>query len=1365
MTRFTGDNFHLWKFKMQMYLLEKGVWSAVTAKLSDKEVEELDPENDLTAARKDQKAQAYIVLALSDDQLMHVNKCTTAKDTWDTLVKVHEGKSVASKLRLHRELNQLKMDPSDSIITHINKTKILVQQLEAVGSTIAETDVILYLLLSLPADYSAVAVAVETRFNERELTLIEVSEALLQEEARQQANGRAKGNKIGRAFNADGRSGSSRNSGGNGGKKPDWKKSATCHHCNKVGHIKRDCLKLKREQNEGKASIATADKGYLFMARIIETPATFDSGNALTANQAHSNAWVVDSGASQHMTNDRTAFQTYKTVTGKSVQLADNRVIPVSGQGSVELSIQQDNGLVTAVFKDVWHVPGIGKNLISCPQLDSLEASITFGGGKCIIRRSATAKEGIEATRTNGIYVLSATPVVATAGVATSSTLGLELWHQRLGHLNFQAIQRLGKSHSRGLDASGSPPSSCNTCNVSKTTMLPFPKEGATRASQLLGIVHSDVQGPMQTQTWGGGRYTVLFIDDKSRFVFANILAAKSQVFETYKDWELETTTELSARFGRTFSVANLRTDPGGEYMSKAFDTHLTERGTRHQLSIVNTPQQNGVAERMNRTIIEMARCLLQHAGLSHKFWGEAVMTAAYLRNRSPTSAVTSTPHELFYGAPPDLSHLRVFGCLAWAFIQPNKRGKLDGTGEPCLMLGYSTHQKGYRLWHLAQKKIINSRDVRFDETKFLKDIDSASVHNASSGLLEVGIDLEEQLFTLGSKNARDSTASRRQNTLPDPEASDGDEDDFHHAPEVQTPPPPPLRTSGRTRSAPKEYWKAKANLVDNNHMAVAFAVAETMAYIEPRTLKEARSLPDASQWELAMQQELEALNTQNTWTFATLPANRKAVGCKWVFKVKLKADGTIERRKMRLVAKGFSQREGIDYNETYAPVAKFAAVRTVLTVAAVEDMDLRQMDVPNAFVRADLEEEVFLAVPEGVQIPGGMDHLTTVCRLNRPLYGLKQSARNFNDMINSSLIRIGFTRCQADNCIYVLKRQKHTVLLILYVDDVAIASNDDGLLQIVMDHLKKDFDMKDLGPLTYFLGIQIIRDRPNRMIYLSQRRYVQEIITRFNMDSAKPVDTPMEPGLVLSKGQSPTDAAGIQAMSSTPYRSGVGSLVYAMVCTRLDIATAVGIVSRFLANPGTAHWHAVQRIIRYLKGTLDYVLALGGASPDFELQGYSDASYASCIDTRRSTTGFIFEFCGSPVAHGSTRQSVLGDSTTVSEYIALATTAKEAIWLRLLVKEIGYPQKGPTLIFEDNQSALALAKNPVHHNRTKHIDVRFHFIRECIENEQVDVTYLPTDDMKADLLTKPIARDQFRKLRTLCGVIALPAALWDATS
>ncbi|KAL0545154.1 hypothetical protein IC582_020300 [Cucumis melo] len=493
--------------------------------------------------------------------------------------------------------------------------------------------------------------------------------------------------------------------------------------------------------------------------------------------------------------------------------------------------------------------------------------------------------------------------------------------------------------------------------------------------------------------------------------------------------------------------------------------------------------------------------------------------------------------------------------------------------------------------------------------------------------------------------------------------------------------------------------------------------------------------------WKIAMDEEIKAIKKNDTWELSTLPNGKKAVGVKWVFKIKRNEKGEVERYKARLVAKGYSQRKGIDYDEVFAPIARLETIRLLIALAAQNNWKIFQMDVKSAFLNEYLEEEVYLEQPPGYSVKGQEDK---VLKLKKALYGLKQAPRMWNSRINKYFLDNGYLRCPYEHSLYIKVNGHGDILVVcLYVDDLIFTGNCASMFEDLKKAMTQEFEMIDIGLMSYYLGIEVKQSEEG--IFISQERYTREILEKFNMMNSKPVATPIETGTKLSKHEEGDD------VDPSYFKRLVGSLRY-LTCTRPDILFSVGLVSRFMESPTTTHLKVAKRILRYLRGTLDYGLFYS-SSKEFKLEGYCDSDWAGDTNDRKSTSGYVFFFGNTAFTWSSKKQPIVTLSTCEAEYVAATSCVCHAVWLRNLLKTVEILQEDPTVIHIDNKSTIALAKNPVFHDRSKHIDTRFHFIRDCISRKEVQVEYVKTEDQIADIFTKPLKVNVFNNLRTLLGV------------
>lgn len=780
-------------------------------------------------------------------------------------------------------------------------------------------------------------------------------------------------------------------------------------------------------------------------------------------------------------------------------------------------------------------------------------------------------------------------------------------------------------------------------------------------------------------------------------------------------------------------------------------------------------PQQNGVVERKHRHILNIARALRFQANLPLQFWGESVQTACYLINRLPTPLLShKSPYELLHKSPPIYSNLRVFGCLCYTTnLTPNN--KFDYRARRCIFIGYPHGQKGYRVYDLEGKVFFTSRDVTFHEHIFPLNKLSPEKQDDTNPvlpLLDNHIPLPEP----------DPTNSHLPNTAINPSLTaqlsptpilDTALSDIPSAPPILQPSsiettsthqnqiqqaPPELRRSSRTSRPPphladfKTYHAAVLghNVSSYSTSGTRYPLQRYVSYsglsdkyrsfvnnisllVEPSTYEQACHDP---KWVVAMNSEIQALEDNKTWSMVPLPLGKRPIGCKWIFKIKYNADGTIERHKARLVAKGFTQREGIDYKDTFAPVAKLTTVRCLLAVAAIRNWPLHQMDVQNAFLHGDLVEEVYMMPPPGFCRQGE----NVVCRLHKSLYGLKQASRSWFQRFSCAIQEIGFQQSKADYSLFTQVRGDSVTVVLLYVDDMVITGNNEIAINDLKNFLSSCFKIKDLGPLKYFLGIEVARSKAG--ITVCQRKYTLDILEEAGLLGVKPAIVPMEPDLVLTEN-------GSEALKDpTRYRRLVGKLIY-LIISRPEITYCVNTLSQFMQEPKMHHMKAAHRLLQYLKAAPGQGLLFPSNNP-LHLVGYCDADWARCPITRRSVTGYCIFLGKSLVSWKSKKQTTVSRSSAEAEYRSMAAATCELSWLRYLLRDLHVPHPEAARLFCDNQAALHIAANPVYHERTKHIELDCHTVREKIKRGEIKTAYVQSGKQIADIFTKPLRSPLF---------------------
>lgn len=949
--------------------------------------------------------------------------------------------------------------------------------------------------------------------------------------------------------------------------------------------------------------------------------------------------WVVDSGASSHYANSCDNITKFKPIASPSnVTTAGGSQLPVVGSGHLQVSSNK-------ALPKVLYVPRIRSNLLSVGSLADRGHLVIFDAKNCFVMdRHDPKKVFLKGSRdpSNRLYTMAlpvshrklpperpATTACTVFDQSSPANATERLWHRRLGHPNYQKLYLMSTQQLVvGLPKLNKAHCFCPGCVKGKQHRHPVPSRSSTLTDRPLQLVHTDLCGPMPVESKSKAKYFMIFVDDFTRHCWIYFLKRKSEAFTVFKRFKSHVETQLNSKLG------TLRSDRGGEYLSTEFSQYLSTHGIQRQLTTARTPEQNGVAERKNRTLIEAVRTMAVEACIPAFLWEEFFKAANYLQNRCSTQALSkSTPYEKIHGVKPNIEHLRVVGCQAHIWIPKELRTKLSQTSVEAILIGYDDDSKAYRCYCPSDKKIYISRNVKFNET-------------SGQQLSEI-----PQLDTMSTQFFDEIPLQHAAPPLPDlplnldvePEIQPVQNAPAPPSPQAQVPPPLtapaiPLEEEPQVIAPPRRSQRARrtsgwlSDFHHNSHLVYQgvdpslYALEVLNDLDEDMTLQEALDHPG---WKKAIQSEYDSLIENDTWELTTLPTNRRALSARWVLRIKPDLNPVHTRLKARLVAKGYEQQAGLDYNETFAPVVKWSTLRTVIALAAALGWPIFHLDVVTAFLNGKLQETIYMTQPPGFE-QSGLEHL--VCRLKRSIYGLKQSPRTWYEEIDKFLRDHHWLRSTIDPNLYILRSGSSIVLLLLYVDDLLITGNDRSLIDNVKTQLQSKYKMKDLGSVQRYLGVEF--EFSSSGILVHQREYAKKVLTDAGMQTCKSVPVPLAPGTSLA------DYTGTDNFDQHQYCHTVGQLLY-LTNTRPDLSYAVSYVSRFMAHPEIAHWQAVLHILRYVQGTVDYGIKysrlqasadLQGfvkTSPPIKFDGYTDADWAACKSSRRSTGGYLFNLAG----------------------------------------------------------------------------------------------------------------------------------------
>lgn len=1295
--------------------------------------------------------------------------------------------------KLMRNLTSIRMDNGEAMDDYLLRAEDLQMELVDAGEKVSESMFKAMVLKGLPREYDHVATVInygiekdwaETRqdlknfYNDRRPA---PTQALFSGNVGKKCYGCSKLGHIKANCPDERRS------------QPKSRATKSCFNCGKPGHFAREC-RSGRSTQEGHAPTQVyahrnpRPQGKASLSYVFDDPFSFMSMED-GGNEAHLHDMVVDSGSTSHMLKDRELFAILDEGEKGQAGCANATQAAIEGVGTAQLWVDDSEGTPRKItLNGAFYVPSYCRNLLSVRKLYDGGAKVDFNPSMPVLR----AKNGtiFPMLTDSNLYVLACKPVIRAQGLV-SSRASLTTWHERLGHNNRRDVLKL-RGRVDGLDIDDETMDVCTECESHKAKRAAISRTVGTRADAPLDVVHMDVLGPLPVESEDGYRYAIGFIDSHSRYCVVYTIPTKDKVFEKVQ--------QFVADVGKPRILAS---DCAKEFLSTAMATFCREQGIRFETSAPYTPEDNGKIERVWGTVMGMARCMMARARCPPGLWSFALRAAFHLKNRCLHSATGTTPYEAMFGKRPDLSTCKVFGCKVFVLVERGQR-KLDARARPGVFLGYGTHSNTYTVGvpdDYGRLNFVQTRNVTFDESRTYHnggDTDDGLRVTRHITVEEEAPDQDDEPVYY-SPEVQPAYADRREGeeNVDDPEAAPirrtavdfGDEtipyegraslqevdgtlpqndtvDDPTAVPEQER----ILNDNDQQRvrrprraMVPNEYgdWDAPGGADDvpvdrerrerqrpvwmDDYVDGEGLASQVLGDV-PNNAKVALADP---KWKKAMEEEYNSLITKGTWELCVLPAGRKAVSSKWSYKIKYGPTGEVTRYKARFCARGFTQVAGKDFNETFAPTVRMPTLRAMLACAAQHRAEVHQMDIKTAYLNAPLEEEVYLQQPEGFEEKGKEGHYL---KLKKSLYGLKQSGRNWFNVLKDYLNDLGFVQSTHDACLFM---RAGTDYVCVWVDDLVYFSKTNSLFpQEMKNDIAKKFTVGECGPLTWFLGMKV-QCSPG-LVVISQRQYITDLLKKFGMEHCRPATTPMAEGTKLTREDCPEPGSSAERdMREVDYRGLVGSLNYLSSSSRPDISYTAHQLSSYLVSPGMPHWTAAKHVLRYLQATRDVTLTYRHSEEGMVLHGYSDADWAGQVDSRRSTSGYalMVQRTGGAVAWSSRLQSTVATSTAEAEVTAAMAASQEAIWLSHILEDLGHSQALPTAIMVDNQAAIAQAKNPVHGAKTKHYCIRLQYLREQVDNGVIETKYIPTAENPADLLTKGLAKVKTQKfLKALTG-------------
>ena len=1387
MSKLTGKNFRSWLTVVRAHAAEKKLEDALFHGMN-------------VSQERDLQARIFLFSTLDDNHVEKVSSCATAKDMMERLTTIYADNSAVNTERLLERFFEHQFKVGETMSNHIARLESMRLELSNMGQSLSDGVFMAKLLSSLPENYSNMKSGWDFAHPDTKTIPSLVSHILKTEEKLKEENDVAKALLAKRP-----------QSGSKDTMSIEERKRITrCGKCGHKGHWHRECSTRPenyiRKPGDKEQPVENAS----------EKEKQRVSLNVGDLDASMRDMWLSDSGASNHMCNRKDWFSELVLYPSpRACTVGNGERTQILGEGKVEVVSSVGENEVAMTLNEVLLVLELPANLLSVGAADSKGIETKFEKGECKFLQDSTAI-AVGRKLEGNLYLMQivASKAENYKTLICSAKRSLEEWHQVLGHPGSTRLATLLDDDSLGLQVLKPAKSEgnqlqCEHCPSGKARRVHHPL--TDRVASEPGVLHVDLSGKVSVPSIGNFLYYMVAKDEATEFCYVYLLKNKTEVVEALADLIVQ----FEVKSG--YQVQELHSDNGSEFVNEKTRLLFLKERIIHETSAPRTPQQNGRIEREMGSITNVARTLLRASALPDSLWDEAVLTACYLRNRLPTKRSSLTPFERLMGKKPSLKHLITFGTEVHVIANWDYRSKFESRTEQGFLVGFTARSNTYRVYVPVReavvvtsdiviqphKKVVKSLDspfqqdnpsestIVFNEITFAKDQDSVTKVSRdpkdqlnlmeeffsrmrNEGIVNrsfedediVGIDKTQHVYppTLTSvsplqegsidRSGNQEESSSRQ--IEPPMLSPHHSTQLSECNELspfrgRSIPRSPQKTSvekiGSETDATSSTELGQENVSAQRPVSrssrfpkLFLSKLDSLESIsdldKPSSYDEATTGPNKDQWIAAIRDELLAHETNGTWVEIDRPENGTSLTAKWVFTVKRDKLGNIEKYKARLVARGYKQREGIDYRETFAPVARIESIRLLLAICALKRYDLAQFDVSSAFLHGTIEEEIYMEAPQGIDIANGR-----CLKLKKALYGLKQAPKCWNSKFDSVMRQLDFVPTICDPCIYV--SSCHPIYVAVYVDDGLVISDDIKRCNEIITKLNEQFTTRTMNGGS-FLGMELTKI--GHTIFLSQEKYINDLVEKYRLTGSNMISTPLaDTKSLFNYDQSPR--------TKVHYREAIGSLLYCAMNTRPDVLFPVILLARFCEDPREIHFNAVLRVVKYLKSTREVGLLFKPSSEGIKIEAYSDSDLAGDPTDSKSTSGVVILVSGCPITFISKKQSITAQSTAESEYVAASQAARELEWVTSILTEMRIGYEKP-LLFVDNLSTIRQIRSNQINSKSKHIRLKFHFIKQLYDEGILDLVPVGSNHQRADFLTKAMAGPRLKTLSENCGVM-----------